>query len=52
MKKLKSQGISFVFISHKLNEVMEICDSYTVMRDGYVVSTGAVGPEVSEHLLA
>jgi ribose transport system ATP-binding protein len=52
MKELKSQGISFVFISHKLNEVMEICDSYTVMRDGCVVSSGAVGPDVSEQLLA
>lgn len=31
---------------------MEICDAYTVMRDGCVVSSGAVGPDISEQLLA
>lgn len=52
MKELKSQGVSFVFISHKLNEVMEICDEYTVMRDGCVVKSGVVDSEISEQLLA
>ena len=31
-----------VFISHKLREVMEICDRYTVLRDGVMVSSGFV----------
>lgn len=52
MKGLKAQGVSFVFISHKLNEVIEICDEYTVMRDGYVVSTGNVEERVTETSLA
>ncbi len=52
MKGLKDQGVSFVFISHKLNEVVEICDSYTVMRDGVVVATGAMTGEVTEQKLA
>ncbi len=42
MRKLKSQGVGIIFISHKLNEVMEICDSYTVLRDGKMVATGQV----------
>ena len=37
LKKLKEQGFSFVFISHKLNEVKEICDRITVLRLGRTV---------------
>ena len=37
LKKLKEQGFSFVFISHKLNEVKEICDRITVLRLGKTV---------------
>ncbi len=51
MRRLRDQGVSFIFISHKLNEVIEICDRYTVMRDGYVISTGDVS-EVTENMLA
>ncbi len=42
MRTLRSQGVSLVFISHKLKEILEICDSYTVLRDGEVVMQGAV----------
>ncbi len=52
MRRLKAKGVSFVFISHKLNEVLEICDSYTVMRDGLVVSEGPVTPELTEDMIA
>lgn len=52
MRKLKAKGVSFIFISHKLNEVVEICDYYTVMRDGNVVSTGKVDEAVNEENLA
>lgn len=40
MRTLKSEGVSIIFISHKLNEVLTICDSFTVLRDGCVVKTG------------
>ena len=42
LRTLKKQNVGVVFISHKLREVMEICDSYVVLRDGVVVSGGAV----------
>jgi len=42
MRTLKEQGVGFIFISHKLNEVMEICDRYTVLRDGHMVAEGMV----------
>ena len=42
MRTLKQQGVGIIFISHKLNEVMDICDRYTVLRDGHMVAQGAV----------
>ncbi|WNS75825.1 sugar ABC transporter ATP-binding protein [Bacillus sp. DTU_2020_1000418_1_SI_GHA_SEK_038] len=39
MKKLKSQSVGCIFISHRLPEVFEICDRVTVMREGKTVST-------------
>jgi ribose transport system ATP-binding protein len=34
VRKLRDQGTSFVFVSHKLDEVMELTDRITVLRDG------------------
>lgn len=42
MRTVKAQGVSIVFISHKLKEVMTICDTITVLRDGSVVFDGDI----------
>ena len=39
LRILKSQGHTIIFISHKLNEIMEICDRVTIMRHGKTVET-------------
>ena len=52
MNNLREQGVSIIFISHKLNEVVEICDSYTIMRDGCVVQAGKVDGNITEEDLA
>src|SRR3954471_6244712 len=39
LRELKSQGISCILISHKLNEVEKVADSITVLRDGSTVQT-------------
>ncbi|MCX7656486.1 MAG: sugar ABC transporter ATP-binding protein [Treponemataceae bacterium] len=39
IKQLKTQGITCIMISHKLNEVLEIADTVTVLRDGKSIST-------------
>lgn len=39
MLELKSNGITSILISHKLNEVSKVCDSITVLRDGATIET-------------
>jgi ABC-type uncharacterized transport system ATPase subunit len=39
LKKMKSEGKSIIFISHKLNEVMAISDRITVLRKGKLIGT-------------
>ncbi len=41
LQRLRAQGLSVVFISHKLNEVMTMCDRVTVLRDGKAIGTVA-----------
>ena len=38
MRRLKSQGVTIVFVSHKLGEIKAICDRVTVLRDGKLIS--------------
>lgn len=40
--QLREQGISIIYISHKLDEIFEYCDYVTVMRDGHVIDTRPV----------
>lgn len=42
IRKLKSQGISVIFISHKLDEIFEICDRLTVFKDGEYVGNYSI----------
>lgn len=39
LRQLKGKGISLIFVSHKLDEVLEICDKLTVLRDGKLIGT-------------
>ena len=37
MKKLRDEGKAVLFISHDLDEIMEVCDTLTVLRDGAII---------------
>jgi simple sugar transport system ATP-binding protein len=39
LRKLQKEGCTIIFISHKLNEVMEISDRISVLRDGHLIRT-------------
>ena len=51
MRQLTERGVSIVFITHKLKEVLEVADRITVMRRGQVVGT-TTPAETDEHKLA
>lgn len=39
MKELKNNGIAIIYISHKLDEIYEVCEEVTVLRDGNLIAT-------------
>ncbi|NMA17541.1 MAG: sugar ABC transporter ATP-binding protein [Clostridiaceae bacterium] len=52
IKRLKKQGVSIIFISHKLEEVYQCCDDVTVMRDGQLICTKPVSAVTKEQLVS
>lgn len=51
IRKLRSEGLSVIYISHFLEEVREIADSFTVLRDGRSVATGDIASTTDEELI-
>src|SRR5437899_6360347 len=41
LKKLRAQGVAMIYISHKLDEVFQLSDRITVLRDGRTIGTDA-----------
>ena len=52
MRKLRDQGISLIYISHKMDEIFEICDEVSVLRDGKMVMTRATADTNLNELIA
>ena len=50
IRRLKAQGVTIVYISHRLEEVFELADRVSILRDGSLVSTSIVS-ETSEAML-
>lgn len=42
-----TENMAVIFITHRINEVLQICDSYTVMRNGAVVDTTPITSETT-----
>jgi inositol transport system ATP-binding protein len=51
VRDLKASGISVIFVTHRLEEVMAICDRYTVLRDGRQVGSGSVADASIEDII-
>lgn len=51
IRKLKERGVSVVFISHHLDEVLEICDRGTILRDGEFIKTIPMQNTTQEELI-
>lgn len=51
IKKMKNRGISIIYISHRLEELWEIADRVTVLRDGHYVATSALKAMTKDELI-
>ena len=52
IRELKDKRISVIYISHRLEEIMEICDTVTIMKDGAYVETKAVADVDKDYLIS
>lgn len=52
VRRLRDQGVSFLYVSHFLEEIMDLCDRYTVMRDGETVAMGQVAQTSIDDLIS
>lgn len=52
VRQLKEKGITIIYISHRMEEIFEICDRVSVFRDGEYISTHPVSETSRESLIA
>ncbi|MCF0145923.1 MAG: sugar ABC transporter ATP-binding protein, partial [Eubacterium sp.] len=50
--ELKKQGVSIIYISHRMEEIMDICDSVTILKDGAYVDTKPISEVTKDSLIA
>lgn len=51
IRKLKSRGVAVVFITHRLDEIFEICDHMTVLRDGHYIGERDIGDITKDEMI-
>ncbi|MCL2562465.1 MAG: sugar ABC transporter ATP-binding protein [Oscillospiraceae bacterium] len=55
IRRLKEQGVSMIYISHRMNEILEISDDVLILRDGQVVAAEKADaltiPDIISHML-
>ncbi len=51
VRKLRDDGIAIIYISHRLEEIFEICDCVSVFRDGHYIKTMPVARTSKEELI-
>ena len=49
---LKKQGVTVIYISHRLDEIFRLCDSVTVIRDGEVIDTNPIESLTKELIIS
>ena len=52
VERLKQEGKAILFISHKFDEIFELADHYTILRDGVWIGSGAMQEITEERMVA
>ena len=51
VRELKNRGVSIIYVTHRLHEVFQLCDRFTVFQDGRFTGSGAVAQTNVEQLI-
>ena len=51
VRELKGRGVSIIYVTHRLHEVFQLCDQFTVFQDGRFTGNGAVAQTTVEQLI-
>ena len=51
IRRLRKEGISFLYISHKIDEIMQIADDITIIRDGRTITSGPVSDFTEDSII-
>jgi ribose transport system ATP-binding protein len=51
IRKLKDQGIAIIYISHRMEEILEIADRYTILRDGEFIKSASIESTTIEEII-
>lgn len=52
IRGLRKQGVSVIYISHKLEEIGELCEWVTILRDGKIIDSGAVSDFTRDEMIS
>ena len=52
IRRLRARGVAIVYVSHRLDEVLQIADRYTILRNGRLVAQGDIGDTTVEAVIA
>ncbi|MHA6669191.1 sugar ABC transporter ATP-binding protein [Homoserinimonas sp. A447] len=51
IERLKARGVAILYVSHRLKEIFDLCDTITVLKDGALVSSGPAGELTTDELV-
>ena len=51
INRLKSEGVSFLYVSHRINEIFRMCDRVTILRDGQYIGVERIDSITEEKLV-
>ncbi len=51
MRQLRSEGVGIIYISHRMEEIFEICDRVTILRDGHWIATKGIEDVTREEII-
>ena len=52
IRALKAQGVSIIYVSHRLNEIFEICEKIAILRDGVTIQQSRISETTRDEVIS